>query len=470
MSNLVSLCKRFRDDKQHARSTMEAEERPTKMRKLDQDIHGEASLGMVANSTNSAIKREVSEERKLSQEDDAVVDAEENGGHLLEAGDGSVKTEHQNDTHSADDELPPPEEFAPLANSDEVRSDGPVVSKNQLKKLRKKREWESKRGERKLIRKEKLVEKRERKRAARQQESNDDVPMQNPPPRRKKHFSQRPVQLPVTILIDCDFDDLMRDNERISLASQITRCYSDNKNSLFRAHLGVCSFGGKLRERFDRVLDHYKGWRGVRFLDCDFVEAAERAEDWMADPEDGGKLSGSFSSLADPHAEETVAILKEESEIVYLSSEASETLTELRPFSTYIIGGLVDKNREKGVCYKRATQRGVRTAKLPIGEYLQMSSRKVLATNHVNEIMLKWLDTGDWGDALVKVIPKRKGGQLRDAMADQEGDEELNGGDSDGEDAGNDAATAASSGARGDGLNAASNGLDAGATVAGGTT
>ena len=46
----------------------------------------------------------------------------------------------------------------------------------------------------------------------------------------------------------------MRDGERKSLATQITRCYSDNKNSPFRAHLTLCSFGGKLRERFENVL------------------------------------------------------------------------------------------------------------------------------------------------------------------------------------------------------------------------
>jgi len=113
---------------------------------------------------------------------------------------------------------------------------------------------------------------------------------------------------------------------------------------------------------------------------------------------------------------------------VYLSSDSDETLAELKPYSTYIVGGLVDKNREKGICHKRAVQEGVRTARLPIGDYMDMASRKVLATNHVNEIMLRWLECGNWGEAFMKVIPKRKGGHLKDQVEEdgqQDEDDEV---------------------------------------------
>jgi tRNA (guanine9-N1)-methyltransferase len=105
--------------------------------------------------------------------------------------------------------------------------------------------------------------------------------------------------------------------------------------------------------------------------------------------------------------------LETSNQVIYLSSESDNTINELRPYGIYVIGGLVDRNRHKGICYKRAMDREVMTAKLPIGEFLQMNSRYVLATNHVNEIMLKWLEVGDWGDAFMKVIPKRKGGALK---------------------------------------------------------
>jgi tRNA (guanine9-N1)-methyltransferase len=176
----------------------------------------------------------------------------------------------------------------------------------------------------------------------------------------------------------------------------------------------------------------------VKFLDCGFVEAAEEAKKWMSDEKYGGKLAGAFSACvfpnhgsdeADAHA---VAKLKEDAEVVYLTSESPNTLTVLKPYSTYIIGGLVDKNREKGICYKRAVEAGVKTAKLPIGEFMEMQSRKVLATNHVNEICVKWLECGDWGEAFLKVIPKRKGGKLKGDHGEQAVETEE---DDDGEDA-----------------------------------
>lgn len=317
---------------------------------------------------------------------------------------------------------------APPAGSAAVDSDGKPLSKNQLKKLRKKQEWEAGREERKIIRKEKVVAKRERKREAREQAKAEGGDGQQTTEEKRIRHVTRPVQLPVTFILDCDFDNLMRDNERISLASQITRCYSDNKNSKFRSHLTVSSFGGHLKDRFEGLLNGvYKSWKGMRFFDEDFVETAEKAKAWMAADTNGKPFKGAFAKYANLEPAK-IEELKEQGEVVYLSSESDDTLTELKPFSTYIIGGLVDKNREKGICHKRAVQRNVRTAKLPIGDYLEMSSRKVLATNHVNEIMVHWLECGDWGEAFMKVMPKRKGGKLREANASGEAGEKANDG------------------------------------------
>ena len=303
----------------------------------------------------------------------------------------------------------------------------PLLSKNKLKKLKRDQEWEANRAKRKEKRREKQTEKKLRKRAARQDAAPNAAINQTPGPENgleqkraeaTKVARQDYSQLPITLVLDCGFDHLMMDKELKSLGAQITRCYSDNHKAPLQAHLAISSFGGHLKERFDGLLvGQYRSWKNVRFLEGDFIQAADQAKEWMRG-ERGGKVAGALGKEDDSRD------TRDESggEVVYLTSDSPETLTQLRPYSTYIIGGLVDRNRHKGVCYKKAMDRGVRTAKLPIGDYMQMSSRFVLATNHVAEIMLRWLELGDWGKAFAQVVPKRKGGVLKTKIQDLEGE------------------------------------------------
>ncbi|EFW14038.1 tRNA m(1)G methyltransferase domain-containing protein [Coccidioides posadasii str. Silveira] len=341
-------------------------------------------------------------------------------------------TEKEPPTTSGDDSRAA-SEAGPLARTETGDEVAPALSKNQLKKLKKLERWEAGREWRKEKRKEKMKARKERERAAKAQaaaeepseapegeEQGDGSPAGRITLRQlRKRDNGRSVVLPITLLLDCDFDDLMLDKERKSLASQITRSYSDNSRSKYRAHLVVSSFNKMLKERFDTVLaKQYERWKGVTLTEDDFVLAAESAQARMKQPR-GGRLAGMFSRKAEIGKSK----LEEEGEIVYLTSDSPDTLTELKPYSTYIIGGLVDKNRHKGICYKRATEKGFKTAKLPIGDYMEMSSRSVLATNHVVEIMIRWLELGDWGQAFDRVIPKRKGGTLKTSSTSEEKNE-----------------------------------------------
>ncbi|PNS21240.1 hypothetical protein CAC42_1019 [Sphaceloma murrayae] len=376
----------------------------------------------------------------------------------------------------------------------------PGLSKNQLKKLRRQQQWDAQAPLRREKRKAEVQRKREAKRAARDSLIASGL---DPSALHKNSSRPRPTQLPVTFLIDCGFDGLMHDGERNSLGAQITRAYSDNKVARWRCHLAVSGWGGKLRERFEVVLrGHYKGWKGVRFCEEGFPDVVRMAEGWMKEAE-GGRVKGPFEKyLGDQmaggtgnagadaeagsngdvvegsttdvgttqigqdakvgdaadasngtnakshrpdaatrlanraHEDAVAARLRAEGEIVYLTTESPDTLTELKPYSTYIIGGIVDKNREKGICYKRACEAGIKTARLPIGDFLEMQSRKVLATNHVVEIMLKWLEYEDWGKAFLEVIPKRKGGQLKGQKKKGQHDDEDDDDDDDDEDLG----------------------------------
>jgi tRNA (guanine9-N1)-methyltransferase len=485
---------------------MEAEERPSKMRKMG---HGAAEPERPMVQLPSEPKHDVSKEDEKGASSKGEQMEKQSDADDADSTDGvaSIKVE----------KMPPPE----------------GISKNAWKKIQKKAEWEAGRDFRKVKRKEKIQAKKARDRTAKMDAKAKHISplaaLGTAKSRRPKH-----VKLPITFLIDCGFDDLMMEKERISLGSQLTRAYSDNNRASFQAHLVVSSWGGQLKERFDTVLaKHHESWRGVVFTHKDFVEAAEMAKEAMKGKH-GGQMAGTFSAYSSsdqpeidsakidahpdpsnhggegtsepkdvvskisdslPSDNESASIEAstseaagaaqvkqvecddkqnstsqtketrltvsletheapqpdvnlslttkesapangqhsildsrhglsqssipnpEEGEIVYLTSDSPYTLEELKPHSTYIIGGLVDKNRHKGICYRMACERGLKTAKLPIGEFMEMQSRFVLATNHVVEIMVRWLECGNWGKAFLDVIPKRKGGKLKDSDA-----------------------------------------------------
>ncbi|KAL2151380.1 hypothetical protein VTH82DRAFT_6478 [Thermothelomyces myriococcoides] len=303
------------------------------------------------------------------------------------------------------------------------------LSKNQLKRLRRKQQWEEYKQERRAKRKDKRHERQARKREEREAKIAEAKAAGIDPATvlpQKVPWKYRPV--PVAFIIDCDFEQYMREQELVSLSSQLVRSYAMNRKAKYQACLHFSSWKGKLKERFETVLRNaHRNWKNVTFHEGDFKEAAKKAQEQMSGlqegevidlikPSDGGQGGSSDNkdggtgptTEAEPEGEDV------DRSVVYLTSESPYTLDRLEANTSYVIGGIVDKNREKGLCYKRAKEFKVRTAKLPIGEYMSMQSRFVLTTNQVVEIMAKWLECGDWGQAFLEVIPKRKGGTLKD--------------------------------------------------------
>ncbi|KAJ2968767.1 hypothetical protein NUW58_g10148 [Xylaria curta] len=306
------------------------------------------------------------------------------------------------------------------------------MTKSQLKKLKRQKRWEENKEGRRAKRRDKRHERQARRRAERDQESaaaaiegREPVAIHD----RQRHKSQSKV--PVAVIVDCQFEKYMHEAELVSLSNQVIRCYSDNKGAQHPVHLYISSYGGYLKERNETVLEnqHLK-WKGIRICEGDFVGVAGEAKESMAGSKGGEMInllqhnsSSEPVSLAPPIPTNTkkaksAPTPEPEAEdvdksIVYLTADSPYTLDRLEPNTCYVIGGIIDKNREKGLCYRIAREKNVRTAKLPIGEYMVLQHRHVLATNHVIEIMLKWLETGDWGSAFMSVIPTRKGGKLK---------------------------------------------------------
>ena len=103
--------------------------------------------------------------------------------------------------------------------------------------------------------------------------------------------------------------------------------------------------------------------------------------------------------------------------IVYLSADSPHVLTRLRADTAYVIGGLVDRDRFKGLTYARALAAGLPTARLPIEAVVTMAASRTLTTLHVVQLLLAWQRTRDWRAACLEVIPTRKGAVAGKAAA-----------------------------------------------------
>lgn len=177
------------------------------------------------------------------------------------------------------------------------------------------------------------------------------------------------------VYVDCSFEEAMTQSEINSLASQIRYCYAVNKKAKHPVKVTACSLGGETLDILKDVSGFDK-WEHRAFYqtDRDIIEASD-----------------------------------DKSKLVYLTSDSENTLSGLEDDKIYIIGGIVDRNRLKRVAIDRAEKFGIKTAKLPITDYLNMVSTKVLTCNHVFEILLKWTENdGDWKKALLDVLPKKK--------------------------------------------------------------
>ncbi|KAI9008809.1 guanine-1-methyltransferase-domain-containing protein [Phycomyces nitens] len=238
------------------------------------------------------------------------------------------------------------------------------LGKNAIKRILKEEIWEASRPKR-------IQHQREKdklKRAERRKMIEEGV--LEPPAKRQR----RPeiTLANINVVLDCSFSDKMIPKELQSLQSQVVRCHSANRTAPLSMPLILSSFDDTFEKVMDKKGGSWSNWKNVKFERKPYTELFDKKD------------------------------------LVYLSADSENVINELEEGKTYIIGGIVDKNRYKGLCQEKASKEGITTGRLPIGEYLQMASRKVLTVNHVFEIMIKWLEHKDWEKAFMEVIPQRK--------------------------------------------------------------
>ncbi|XP_062372493.1 RNA (guanine-9-)-methyltransferase domain-containing protein 2 [Sardina pilchardus] len=239
-----------------------------------------------------------------------------------------------------------------------------ALSKRQRKRLAKAQQWEEQRD----LRKQKRKERKQKKREERNTQGDEGAEFTN---RKRQRREAEPSSL--RLVVDCSFDSLMVLKDVRKLHKQIQRCYAENRRAAHPVQFYLTSLGGQLKQNMD---ERDKGW--VNWKDI---------------------------SVKLEHFQE---VMRKE-DLVYLTSDSSNVLKELDESKAYIIGGLVDHNHHKGITFERAQELGIDHAQLPLGDFVKMNSRKVLAVNHVFEIMLAYLEKRDWRDAFFTVLPQRKG-------------------------------------------------------------
>jgi len=173
-------------------------------------------------------------------------------------------------------------------------------------------------------------------------------------------------------VIDLEFGKYMTDTEMRSLVHQLMYCYSSNGKSERPLHIMLSGLS-------DPVGKYIKETNGYK--------------NWVMTMEDGSYLD---------------ALPDRRDDLVYLTADSENLVESIDPSKVYIIGGIVDRNRHKLLCQKKAEEQGIATGRLPIREHVNLQSSTVLTTNQVYDIILKFHECKDWATALKAVIPTRK--------------------------------------------------------------
>ena len=180
----------------------------------------------------------------------------------------------------------------------------------------------------------------------------------------------------------------MNEKDILSLSRQVTDCYSTNKKSQIPFNLIIYDADQKLINCLAK--NNYDKWVGFNLIKK-------------------GQYKNILEYVQNIKDVKETDIHEIKNKICYLTADSTNEINLLKNDEIYIIGGLVDRNKHKLLCFNKANQIGINHGRLPIGEYLELKSSKVLATNHVFSILTHFNNKSqNWKEAFLSIIPKRK--------------------------------------------------------------
>jgi len=235
------------------------------------------------------------------------------------------------------------------------------MSKNQIKRQKK---WEERADIRKFKRAKEKERRKEKRKAIRDSGQTELL-------KKKKISDMASSKCDISVAVDMSYQSLMNEQLLKKTISQLNFSYACNRRADNPLQYHIANLNGLTKTIFD-------GFAGYKDWDV-FMHQESIAEIWPAE------------------------------DVVYLTSDSTNVLTDLQPKKIYVIGGLLDHNSHPGASLAKAIKNGFHHARLPIDEYVKLQTRKVLTINHVFEIILRFWETKDWEQAFFSVIPKRKG-------------------------------------------------------------
>jgi len=93
-------------------------------------------------------------------------------------------------------------------------------------------------------------------------------------------------------------------------------------------------------------------------------------------------------------------------EIVYLSPDAEQELSDIQPEKVYVIGGIVDRTVKKGLSLNRAKEHEVEVRRLPLSK-IRLLGKNVLNIDTMVQVLLHFQTSKDWVQVLRDYLPPR---------------------------------------------------------------
>ncbi|CAG9808024.1 unnamed protein product [Chironomus riparius] len=177
------------------------------------------------------------------------------------------------------------------------------------------------------------------------------------------------------LVIDCSYDEHMNFREADNCAKQLTYTFAMNRLS---------------EQPFDL---HY----------CNFDRSSKS----------GKKMMNSIPTMfnldfpINVHEKSYIDVF-DKSRLVYLTPHCRNELVEYNHDDIYIVGAMVDKEKNEPHSLAKAKKYDLRMAKLPLDKYLDWGKGgKSLTINQMLQILYEMKETNDWNQAL-RFVPRRK--------------------------------------------------------------